>query len=103
MVSARQLAVVRCEDRTADFPRALADTNILIYAFSEDGAKAAAAEAIHVKAMELARGHNFSAYGALIIAAALSLGCTRLLTGDMQHGRVVGGMSIENPFLVGKG
>ncbi len=129
-------------------------TNVLIYAFSQDAAKAGAAEAIladggsisvqvlnefadvcrrklkldwpeieqrlaivktlvgevapvsaatHDKAIELARDHNLSVYDALIVAAALGLGCTRLLTGDMQHGRVVGGSSIENPFLVAKG
>ena len=128
----------------------LLDTNILIYAFSEDEAKASAAEAIlaaggclsvqvlnefvhvcrrklnlnwpeieerlaavkelanevaplsveiHEKAVELARDHNFSIYDALIVAAALSLNCTQLVTEDMQHGRTVEGLLIQNPFL----
>ena len=127
----------------------LIDTNILIHAFSEDEAKAGAAEAIlaaggclsvqvlnefvnvcrrklnldwpeieerlaavkalanevaplslevHEKAVELARDHNFSIYDALIVAAALSLNCTQLVTEDMQHGRTVEGLLIQNPF-----
>ncbi len=126
------------------------DTNVLIYAFSEDKAKADAADAIlaaggsisvqvlnefahvcrrklsldwpeiearlaviktlagevapvsvdmHEKAVELARDHSFAFYDALIVATALGLGCTHLLTEDMQHGRAVGGLLIENPFL----
>jgi len=125
------------------------DTNILIYAFSDDKAKAAAAEAIlavggcisvqvlneftevcrgklkldwaeieerlatvrvlltevapvsiavHEKAVELARDHKISFYDALIAAAALLWGCTRLVTEDMQHGGNLGGLLIENPF-----
>ncbi|MGO8955386.1 MAG: PIN domain-containing protein [Rhodomicrobium sp.] len=126
------------------------DTNALIYAFSEDKAKAARAEAMlgaggsisvqvlnefahvcqrklrldwkeiearlaviktlvnevvpvsidmHEKAFTLARDHNFPFYDALIVAAALAQSCTHLLTEDMQHGRNVGGLQIENPFL----
>jgi predicted nucleic acid-binding protein len=129
--------------------KSFVDTNVLIYAFSEDAAKAAVAEAIlaaggsisvqvlnefthvsrrklkldwpeveerlsvvkalvceaapvtvavHEKAIEIARDHNFSVYDALIVASALSMGCTRLLTEDMQHGRSIEGLVIENPF-----
>ncbi len=35
---------------------------------------------MHGRAVELARGNNLSFYDALIIAAALGLGCTHLLT-----------------------
>jgi predicted nucleic acid-binding protein len=127
------------------------DTNILIYAFSEDEPRAGVAETLlatggsmsvqvlnefihvsrrklnlewpeieerlvvikalatelvpisitlHERAVELARDHNFSFYDALIIAAALSTGCTHLMTEDMQHGRVIGDLIINNPFLM---
>jgi predicted nucleic acid-binding protein len=33
------------------------------------------------------------------VAAALKAGCTILYTEDMQHGQVVEGLRIENPFL----
>ena len=38
-------------------------------------------------------------WDALIIQAALRAGCQRLLTEDLQHGRVIGDLRIENPFL----
>ncbi|MDZ4791015.1 MAG: PIN domain-containing protein [Hyphomicrobiales bacterium] len=52
----------------------------------------------HVKAVALARNHSFAIYDALLIACALSAGCTRLITEDMQHGRIINGLTIENPF-----
>ncbi len=126
------------------------DTNVLIYAFSEDENRAGIAEAIlaaggsisvqvlneftnvsrrklkldwpeigerlavvkalagevvpvsvalHEKAVDLASVHNFSFYDALIVASALEAGCTHLITEDMQHGRSIDGLMIENPFL----
>ena len=125
------------------------DTNILIYAFSNDGAKAHRAESIlaeggcisiqvlnefvnvcrkklkldwteiedrlavvraligdvapvgidtHDKAVALARDQGFSFYDALIVAAAITLNCTNLLTEDMHDGRVVTNLTIRNPF-----
>lgn len=127
------------------------DTNVLIYAFSEDEPKADIAEAIlagggvisvqvlnefthvcrrklsldwseieerlavvraltteiipisldlHTKAVELARDHNFSFYDALIVTAALGAECSQLVTENMQHHRLIGGLRIENPFLI---
>jgi predicted nucleic acid-binding protein len=125
------------------------DTNVLIYAFSNDPAKAErAAEAlaaggsisvqvlnefvnvcrkklkldwkeieerlavvralvsevvpvsidVHEKAVELAQDYGFSVCDALIVAAAVVLDCTELLTEDMQDGRVVMNLMIRNPF-----
>lgn len=125
------------------------DTNILIYAFSNDPAKAErAAEALaaggtisvqvlnefvnvcrkklkldwkeiqerlavvralvsevvpvgidmHEKAVALARDYGFSFYDALIVAAAMALNCTDLLTEDMQDGCVLMNFTIRNPF-----
>lgn len=53
----------------------------------------------HQEARRLAAAHGFSFYDALIVAAAVEAGCDRLYSEDMQHGRVIGGMSILNPFL----
>jgi predicted nucleic acid-binding protein len=36
---------------------------------------------------------------ALIVEAALKAGADRLLTEDLQHGQVIEGMRVENPFL----
>ena len=49
-------------------------------------------------ASELGERHGFSFWDALIVEAAKRSGATRLLTEDLQHGRVVGGVRIESPF-----
>jgi predicted nucleic acid-binding protein len=36
---------------------------------------------------------------ALIVEAALKAGADRLFTEDLQHGQVIEGMRVENPFL----
>lgn len=46
-----------------------------------------------------ARDHNLAFYDALIVAAAIEGGCDTLWSEDMQHGRVIGGLTIRNPFL----
>lgn len=54
---------------------------------------------IHGKAVELARDNALSFYDALIVAAAADARCRVLLTEDLQHGRKLGGVTIQNPFL----
>lgn len=54
---------------------------------------------LYKKAIEIQARYGYSFYDALIIAAALNAGCTRLFTEDMQHGQRIEGMTIENPFL----
>lgn len=44
------------------------------------------------------REMQLSFWDALIIEAALTSGAARLLTEDLQHGREVAGLKIENPF-----
>ena len=52
----------------------------------------------HAAAVALAREHGFSFYDALVVAAAIEAGCDTLLSEDFQHGRVIGGIAIINPF-----
>lgn len=54
---------------------------------------------LYTSAIAIQSRHRYSFYDALIIAAALNAGCTRLFTEDMQHGQRIEGMTIENPFL----
>jgi predicted nucleic acid-binding protein len=42
--------------------------------------------------------HGLSFYDALIVQAAATSGCQRLLTEDMRHGATIAGVRIENPF-----
>jgi predicted nucleic acid-binding protein len=53
-------------------------------------------------ARALARDHGFAFYDALIVAAALEAGCDTLYSEDMQHGSVVAGLTIVDPFRAGQ-
>jgi predicted nucleic acid-binding protein len=48
--------------------------------------------------VELLRRHRFSFWDAMIVAAAIAQGCEILYTEDMQHGRIVEGTHIVDPF-----
>jgi predicted nucleic acid-binding protein len=50
-------------------------------------------------AIDLHRLHGLSFWDALIIQSAKNSGCGVLLTEDMQHGQVIDGVKIVNPFL----
>ena len=52
----------------------------------------------HETAIALARDHNLAFYDALIVASAIEAGCDILYSEDMQHGRIIGGLAIVNPF-----
>jgi predicted nucleic acid-binding protein len=54
--------------------------------------------AVQEKAVELARRFDFHVYDATIVASALAAGCSTLYTEDLQHGQVIEGMTIHNPF-----
>lgn len=49
-------------------------------------------------AIDLHRLHSLSFWDALIVRAASVAGCARVLSEDMQHGAVIDGVRIENPF-----
>jgi predicted nucleic acid-binding protein len=53
----------------------------------------------HRAGLRICERYGYSVYDGLIIAAALEGGCTRLCSEDMQHGQVIEGLRIENPFL----
>ena len=54
-----------------------------------------------VGALDLHVLHGLSFYDALILQAAIVSGCQQLLSEDMQHGAMFGGVCIVNPFLDG--
>lgn len=52
-------------------------------------------------AWRIASRYGFGHYDSLIIAAALSAGCTMLYTEDLQHGQVIDErLTVLNPFMV---
>jgi predicted nucleic acid-binding protein len=55
--------------------------------------------ALFSSALQIHSGSGFSWYDSLIIGAAIRAHCDLLYSEDMQHGRKIGGLTIENPFL----
>jgi predicted nucleic acid-binding protein len=53
----------------------------------------------HAAAINISKRHGYRIYDSLILAAAMQAGCTTLYTEDMQHGQIVDGVRIMNPFL----
>jgi len=54
--------------------------------------------ATHDLGIALAERYNFHVYDAMIVAAALEAECNILYSEDMQHGLLVDGLTIHNPF-----
>ena len=53
---------------------------------------------LFLKAIELREAHRLSWYDSLIVAAALEAECETLYSEDLQAGKKVEGLRIENPF-----
>lgn len=49
-------------------------------------------------ARAIAQRHRLSRWDALIVAAAEQEGCEVLLSEDFQHGQLLGGLRVRNPF-----
>ena len=49
-------------------------------------------------ALDIKARSGLSYWDAAIVAAASALGCSELLSEDMQHGRKIAGVTIVNPF-----
>ena len=47
---------------------------------------------------ELEQRHSLSFWDALIVVVAARSGAERIISEDLQHGRTIGGVRIENPF-----
>ena len=54
--------------------------------------------ALVLAASRLEERHGFSVWDALVVEAARRAGADRLVTEDLQAGRRIAGVSIENPF-----
>lgn len=54
---------------------------------------------IHDVGLAVGERYGFSVYDAMIVSAALTSGCERLYTEDLQHGQLIEGrLRILNPF-----
>jgi predicted nucleic acid-binding protein len=55
--------------------------------------------ALYERGLELRERYALGFYDALIVAAAIEGGCTRLWSEDMQNGLRVDRLTIRNPFV----
>lgn len=51
-----------------------------------------------IQATDVQQRWQLSYWDALILAAAATAGCDRLLSEDLGHGSTLGGVRVENPF-----
>lgn len=56
-------------------------------------------EILYERTLDIHDRYGFSFYDACIVAAALIGGCTALITEDLQHGQIIEGLTINNPFI----
>jgi predicted nucleic acid-binding protein len=54
------------------------------------------------EAVRIAARYGLRIYDAMIVASALEAGCDTLYTEDLQHGQVIEGLRIVNPFLIAR-
>lgn len=59
-----------------------------------------ASGALYHRAVDIQERWRFSFYDSLIVAGALSAGCSRLLSEDLQDGQRIESLTVENPFKV---
>ena len=60
------------------------------------------AAATQDRALDLAERYGFSFYDAVLVAAAVLAGCSRLYSEDLQHGQLIDRrLRIVNPFRAG--
>lgn len=53
----------------------------------------------HTSAVAIAQRHQLAFYDALICASAVAAGATVLWTEDMNHGQLIDGVSVANPYI----
>ena len=57
-----------------------------------------ASETLYHRALDVQARWRFGFYDSLIVAGALSAGCSTLLSEDLQHGQRIEGLTVVNPF-----
>ncbi len=50
-------------------------------------------------ASEIEERHRLSFWGSMIVAAAIEGEADKILTEDLNHGQVIEGIEVANPFL----
>ena len=55
-------------------------------------------EETHDLGLQIAQRHKLSVWDAMILAAAKLAGCRIVVTEDLQHGQILSGLRLRNPF-----
>lgn len=74
------------------------EARAIVTEFAAGFGSSASADRTIVAATDLVVDHRLQFWDALIVTAAVDSGCTVLLSEDMQHGFVVRGLTVVNPF-----
>ncbi len=53
---------------------------------------------LYQRALDIQARYRYSFYDSLIVAAALTAGCSRIYSEDLQHGQRIDSLIIHNPF-----
>jgi predicted nucleic acid-binding protein len=53
-----------------------------------------------LRASEIQERHKISFWDAMIVVAAIQSGAKKIITEDLNHGQLIEGVLIENPFIV---
>ena len=80
------------------WPVDVADIRVMLRDVLEPLWQVMPSPALYERTLDIQSRYRYAFFDSLIIASALSAGCTRLLTEDMQHGQQIDGLRIENPF-----
>jgi predicted nucleic acid-binding protein len=75
-----------------------AEAREVMLAFADAFGTAASETRTALAAADLVVDHKLQFWDSLIVTAAAEAGCSLLLSEDMQHGFVVRGLTIVNPF-----
>lgn len=62
------------------------------------GSPLALTDAMQRSALDIAQRYGLRIYDSMIVSAAKSAGCRVLYTEDLQHGQILDGVRVENPF-----
>lgn len=84
--------------RKAEIPLTSEQTRTYLETVLEPLLRVFAHMPLYQRSLDIQARYRYGFYDALIIAAALSAGCTRLYSEDLQHGQQIEGLTIENPF-----
>lgn len=75
-----------------------ADARLVVQRFAENFGCPASDRSTALAAADLVVDHKLQFWDAMIVSAAADAGCALLLSEDMQHGFVVRGVTVVNPF-----